>query len=189
MILFFNSLSFWDWLDLVGIIFVFVGVVGEIVVPRLNFRPPPKRTSDEMDEDAPIITRWQADKDAWQSKMKKWEHASEIVLVIGLALELTALPHHFKEAGRLAKDAADAKELAGEANERAEEFNARAARTESNNIALRTNVLSLQKELAEMTQRATSNEVSMLELEYLTKPRRILNISESVILLRKYEGV
>jgi hypothetical protein len=119
MLQFFSSLSRWDWLDISGVALVFIGVLGEILVRR-------KRTPDGTNHEI------------WERETRKWEKRWENALLVGLALELAALPHHFIEAGDLNHKAGEAKRLAGEANARAEAESMERAKIELELTKLKT---------------------------------------------------
>jgi hypothetical protein len=126
---FFSSLSGWDWLDLIGLLMVLMGVIGEV----------------------------------WSTRKHNefWEAIWGCVLVLGLALELIALPKHFIEAGKL-------KHLAEQANERA-------VLTESNNLVLEAQLVRAQLEL--------------LDLQHATYPRRIKDVNTPRPILSAFAGV
>ena len=137
MLKFFASLSRWDWFDLIGVALVFVGVVGEIAVPLIKFKPTPNpeakwaARSGKLDLLRKLAHRLQSVRERQEKKMKRWEHLAQISLVIGLALELVALPHHFKEAAELKDSAASANERAAELENEAAQATERAAKLEA----------------------------------------------------------
>ena len=99
-------------MDLIGLLMVLAGVVGEV---------------------------WSAKKhnEVWESR---WGY----VLIVGLGLELIALPNHFVEASEL-------RTLASKANERASTNELRSAQLESANLTLRSNVVALEMKLRPRT--------------------------------------
>lgn len=148
MLKFFTSLTAWDWLDIVGVVFVLVGVAGEVCIPLLKFKPKgPCIEPEENGEDVPAMSDWRARREAWESLRTIWEHRAGYLVVIGLGLELIALPHHFIEAGELSDRAASAQKLASESNIRASSNELAALKLGSNNLVLRSNVVRLETQL------------------------------------------
>ena len=81
------SLSLWDWTDLIGISLVTLGALFGLTENLRKFHQ-----KSGLD----VITLG-FNKDQWESKQKTWAHLWELVLIIGLAMEWIALPHHFSE--------------------------------------------------------------------------------------------
>jgi hypothetical protein len=103
-----GSLSGWDWVDISGVILVLIGVAGAWWT---RTRKTPLYAHE-------IVRHRHA------------EHGFESVLVIGLAIELAAVPHHILESSNL-------KKMAGEANERASTNELRVAELEKESAQLR----------------------------------------------------
>jgi len=90
----------WNWQDFVGLLMVFIGVMGALVVRLISFR---KFSYDENDL-MPIEfwkKQWELKKVGFEIKKKWWDFGFECVLVIGLALEIFALPKQISEIERL----------------------------------------------------------------------------------------
>jgi hypothetical protein len=146
---------------------VLVGVVGEIWVPRVKFKPCPVKRTEDSDENSPMIAQWETERTAWEARMKKWGHRWENTLILGLALELVAMPFHFKEAGDLAHKA----EVASE----------RAASTESNNLVLRSNVVILESAVQWRTIAPEQKSILVAVLKPLVQANVIRKSTVSVI--------
>ncbi len=144
-----SSFSVWDWLQVVGTIMVLLGVAGELVAEFKRFPFNPTRFP-------PL-----------ESLKRRIEITSLIVLILGLLLEVVALPHSIVEAG-------NARKIASEANERASTNEVHFAELTRSNLLLSATIEELR-----------SNNIA---IEEQMKPRDIEEYAPSVA-LRKFAGV
>jgi hypothetical protein len=122
--------SLWDWVEIVGVLLVLVGVAGEIWIPRRKFPALESKVIEADAEDSPILSEYKAKKTAWEAWNEKWEHRAQNAVVIGLALELSAMPKQFQESGELHEQVAKANERASSNELSAAEFRKKAAEFE-----------------------------------------------------------
>jgi hypothetical protein len=99
-----SSFSIWDWSQIIGTAMVLIGVCGEFLLEFKNF--PYNPTGFEV----------------LASGKRRIEIISLVILLLGLLLEVVALPHSLVESAGLKKEADDAKLLAAD--------------TQSNNLVL-----------------------------------------------------
>jgi hypothetical protein len=134
-----SSFSVWDWLQVVGTAMVLVGVAGELVSEFKRFPFNPTRFP-------PL-----------ESSKRRIEISSLIVLILGLLLEIVALPHSIVEAG-------DARKSAGEANERASTNEVHFAELTRSNLLLSANVEELKSNNIELRAQMSPRLIDVHEL-------------------------
>ena len=122
---FFNSIPIWGWLDIFSNVVVFVALCGESHW-ALKWLIPNKSTGKTS-------VKWR------REKLKK---KFEFLLILGIAGEVGCLPLSIYESSTTNFEAKQAEVVAGQANERA-------SVTESNNLALRSNVAALELQVME----------------------------------------
>ena len=122
-------------MDAIGILFVFLGVLGTVVLLFFKFQKFAYDQKNLMPEEY-FKKNWELQKTRFEKGKEHLEKGFEIVLVIGLALELWAFPHHILESARLNKEAGYARKEAGEAIKQGAKFSKDAEELRTANLAL-----------------------------------------------------
>jgi hypothetical protein len=90
----------WDWADVGGLALVLVGVFGEVICGHRSF--PFQKTGRRRKSLLEIFDGvHNPAKTTWEDNNRRWENRWGAMVIVGLGIELLALPHHFIEVGEL----------------------------------------------------------------------------------------
>src|SRR5258708_6807340 len=129
---FWSDLTGWDWLTLVGIILVFVGVAGEVLFAIRDFLAPANPYSKYRSDPMPVSlyferATWESGEARRVKNLKINETICGAILVLGLLFELVGFVPSLRRSW----------------NER-EHLRLGISITESNNLVLRSNLAKLE---------------------------------------------